>query len=149
MARLLQAGLRCAGEGRAQVHRAEHDPRQSFGQLATFLLLPAMPADIDRAIANTLFETLSAAEGKAGFSERPAGMYRFFRNGKSGVWRDQLSKGRSSACWLPMGSKWSVWGIRIEPRLLYSQSMGDRLVADGIVIGILCSISPKVVLAQN
>jgi hypothetical protein len=68
------------------------DPRQSFGQLATFLHLPATPADIDLAIANTSFEALSAAEGKAGFSERPAGTDRFFRNGKSGVWRDQLNK---------------------------------------------------------
>ncbi|MEY4697442.1 MAG: hypothetical protein RIT14_1870 [Pseudomonadota bacterium] len=67
------------------------DPATSFGRLASFLRLPVGQADLDRAIANTSFTALSEAEGRAGFSERPLGTDRFFRSGRSGVWKDCLS----------------------------------------------------------
>jgi aryl sulfotransferase len=67
-------------------------PEEHFGQLAGFLDLPTDPELIDQAAANTRFEKLRAKEdAEGGFHERPEGCERFFRSGRSGEGREQLS----------------------------------------------------------
>jgi hypothetical protein len=67
-------------------------PEQHFARLAEFLNLPNEPALIRQAVMNTRFETLRAKEEEeGGFHERPEGCERFFRSGRSGEGREQLS----------------------------------------------------------
>lgn len=66
-------------------------PTEAFSDLARFLGLNP-PADrIARALQFSSFETLRELEEKAGFAERARHQQRFFRSGKSGGWRDELS----------------------------------------------------------
>ena len=68
-------------------------PFKSFGALSKFLGLPKEPARIKRAIKFSSFRELKAQEDKGGFVEaRPDGKARFFREGKVGAWREELSK---------------------------------------------------------
>jgi len=67
-------------------------PEQGFQRLATFLELPADSDLIAAATLNTRFDKLRAKEDEeGGFQERPSGCERFFRSGRSGEGREQLS----------------------------------------------------------
>jgi hypothetical protein len=67
-------------------------PEGQFSRLAEFLELPAESGLIAAAAANTRFEKLRAKEAEeGGFHERPEGCERFFRSGRSGEGREQLS----------------------------------------------------------
>ena len=68
------------------------EPQLQFSQLARFLELPEQPELIAEAVRNTSFQKLQAKEDKeGGFSERPDGCDRFFRSGRSGEGREQLT----------------------------------------------------------
>lgn len=67
------------------------DPVTSFTQAAQFLAVPHRPEQIDKAIRFSDFNELSRQEEQKGFRERPPKTERFFRQGKSGDWRDKLS----------------------------------------------------------
>ena len=68
------------------------EPQLQFSQLARFLELPAEPELIAEAVRNTSFQTLRAKEEQeGGFHERPDGCERFFRSGRSGEGREQLT----------------------------------------------------------
>ena len=68
------------------------EPQLKFSQLARFLELPEQPEFIAEAVRNTSFQKLQAKEDKeGGFSERPDGCDRFFRSGRSGEGREQLT----------------------------------------------------------
>ena len=67
-------------------------PEREFQRLAVFLELPADSGLMAAAVANTRFDKLRAKEEKeGGFQERPPGCERFFRSGRSGEGRQQLS----------------------------------------------------------
>jgi hypothetical protein len=67
-------------------------PEREFQRLAAFLELPADPDLIAAATLNTHFDKLRAKEDEeGGFQERPPGCERFFRSGRSGEGREQLS----------------------------------------------------------
>jgi aryl sulfotransferase len=67
-------------------------PDAQFSLLARFLDLPKDDDLIAQAVVNTRFEKLKAKEEQeGGFRERPDGCERFFRSGRSGEGRDQLS----------------------------------------------------------
>jgi hypothetical protein len=67
-------------------------PEREFQRLATFLELSADSSLIAAAAVNTRFEKLRAKENdEGGFQERPPGCERFFRSGRSGEGREQLS----------------------------------------------------------
>jgi hypothetical protein len=67
-------------------------PEREFQRLATFLELSADSGLIAAAALNTRFEKLKAKENdEGGFQERPPGCERFFRSGRSGEGREQLS----------------------------------------------------------
>ena len=68
-----------------------HDPITTFTEAARFLQQPDDPARIEKAIRFSDFKVLSQQEAEKGFKERPPKTERFFRQGKSGDWRDKLS----------------------------------------------------------
>lgn len=90
----------------AQPHRALHvmryedmlaRPAETFAGLVQFLRLPAEPERIRRAIELSSFDKLSKLEEEQGFIERSKSQKRFFRRGKSGGWREQLTPAQVEA----------------------------------------------------
>jgi len=68
-------------------------PTHQFSRLAAFLELPNDEELIKQAVQNTSFEKLKAKEvAEGGFHERPDGCERFFRSGRSGEGREQLTQ---------------------------------------------------------
>ncbi len=70
------------------------DARRETGRLARFLDLDASDDRIARAVSACRFESLRSAEAR-GFIERPSGMDRFFRQGRSGAWRNALTEAQA------------------------------------------------------
>lgn len=68
----------------------EH-PSEVFGELATFLQLPVDRSRLEKAIAKASFKNLQEMEKEKGFRERPEHAEKFFREGKSGQWKHQLT----------------------------------------------------------
>ena len=65
---------------------------QTFAALCTFLRWPDEPERRRKAISFSGFQELSGQEKNTAFKEQPAGASTpFFRQGKSGVWRDSLT----------------------------------------------------------
>jgi LPS sulfotransferase NodH len=70
----------------------KRDPHKAFGKLVKFLGMPKDPAGLKRAIKHASFRELSRQEQKDSFVEaRPDGTTPFFRKGKAGSWREELS----------------------------------------------------------
>jgi len=67
------------------------DPETSFSRILDFLDAPSDTARRDRAIAASSFSELQSQEDRTGFVEKSTGGTRFFRTGKTEVWRDALS----------------------------------------------------------
>jgi hypothetical protein len=67
-------------------------PLETFGALARWLKQPATKAQLEAAIEASSFERLKAQEDEKGFKEKPKHAERFFREGRSGQWRDVLSE---------------------------------------------------------
>jgi hypothetical protein len=67
------------------------DPSTTLAGVAKFCGFEATPAAIAAAVENSDFSRLSDREAESGFLERPAGMARFFRTGRAGNWRTELS----------------------------------------------------------
>ena len=67
------------------------DPVQTFTAAARFLKLPADHDLIEKAIRFSDFRELSRQEKERGFREKPPKTERFFRQGKSGDWRNKLT----------------------------------------------------------
>jgi len=77
--------------------------------LLDFLSVRPDPAKLARAIKATTFEAMRKQEETLGFTERPAGMQRFFAKGQAGVWREDLTPaqvGRLRAAFLPALERW-------------------------------------------
>ena len=66
-------------------------PLATFTAACRFLELPLDQARIKKAIAFSDFKVLSQQEKQHGFKERPPQTQQFFRQGKSGDWRDKLT----------------------------------------------------------
>lgn len=67
------------------------DTATHFARAAVHLGLPADPARIARAVRHSRFEELARQEREQGFRERPPEAGRFFRSGRAGGGREQLS----------------------------------------------------------
>jgi len=67
-------------------------PEVHFARVVKFLGIPASKTQIERAIRFSSFDRLQKQEAEQGFIERPEKSERFFRGGKSGVWREALSR---------------------------------------------------------
>lgn len=68
-----------------------NDPVATFTRAARFLHLPDDSARVEKAIRFSEFKVLARQEEENGFKERPPKTERFFRQGKSGGWRDKLA----------------------------------------------------------
>jgi len=66
------------------------DPERELTTLASFLAIPATPADVTRAVDFSRFEELRAQESDHGFREGSARADRFFRRGRVGTGFDEL-----------------------------------------------------------
>ena len=67
-------------------------PYKTFAALSRFLGLPEEKARIHRAIRFSAFREMKKQESESGFVEaRPDGKAKFFRSGKAGGWRKELS----------------------------------------------------------
>ncbi len=82
-------------------HRAIHVMRYEdmlentalvFGALARHLLLAPTAEQLDLAIQRSSFDELKKQEDEAGYREKPDSAERFFRAGKAGEWRHQLTR---------------------------------------------------------
>jgi hypothetical protein len=67
-------------------------PERNFALLARFLRLTPSEAQLQRSIAKSSFAELSRQEKERGFNERPSAAQQFFRIGRSGQWREVLSR---------------------------------------------------------
>jgi sulfotransferase family protein len=68
-----------------------HEPKKTFGALARHLLFKPDDAQLADAIDRSSFERLREQEEKDGFRERPEKAERFFREGRTGQWKDVLT----------------------------------------------------------
>jgi hypothetical protein len=66
-------------------------PAPTFGAVARFLGIDTSRERLMRAVRFSSFKVLKAQEKKSGFVERTPAQQSFFRAGKSGGWRKQLS----------------------------------------------------------
>ena len=67
------------------------DPRKAFGGLARHLLLDCTPGQLAQAVESSSFEKLQEQENKEGFVEKPKVAERFFREGRTGQWKERLT----------------------------------------------------------
>jgi hypothetical protein len=67
-------------------------PLSAFRGCVEFLGLDAGVAEIERALAFSSFSALSAQEKSSGFRERSPAARSFFRKGKAGDWRENLTE---------------------------------------------------------
>ncbi|MDX2104048.1 MAG: sulfotransferase domain-containing protein [Alphaproteobacteria bacterium] len=67
-------------------------PELSFARAVKFLELPEDEARLTKAIAFSKFERVKQQEQERGFREKPPNTPAFFRQGKSGGWRQELTE---------------------------------------------------------
>ena len=67
-------------------------PAETFGTIARHVLMKHTAEQLGAAIAQSSFATLRVLEEESGFSERPANVKRFFREGGHGQWRGLLTQ---------------------------------------------------------
>ena len=68
------------------------DPVTHFNKATRFSQISHTKEELEKAIQETQFEKLKQQESKARFAETPNHSNQFFRKGRSGSWREYLSK---------------------------------------------------------
>ena len=80
------------------------DTEKAMRGLLAFLQAPVRDGPLRRAIRMSSFKELQKQEATRGFKERPGDVDKFFRKGKSGSWREELTPaqvGRIREAFLP------------------------------------------------
>ncbi len=67
------------------------EPVRAFGSICRFLGMPVQQPHLERAITFSSFDVLSGQEAEVGFREQLNTSTRFFRKGRIGSWREELS----------------------------------------------------------
>ena len=67
------------------------DARAVFTRILETLGMQVNSARLERALTFSAFEELAGQEARTGFTERPPHSERFFRQGRSGAWREELT----------------------------------------------------------
>lgn len=70
----------------------KHSPLETFSKIVEYLNLSYNKGEIQTALHHCDFSKLQQQEAEIGFSNRPYGGDKFFRQGKANVWRDKLAK---------------------------------------------------------
>jgi len=68
-----------------------HSPEETFTTVVRAVGLPVEPARVQKAIDFSRFDRLQAQEANEGFKERRPDSKSFFRKGKAGSWREELT----------------------------------------------------------
>ena len=68
------------------------DPGATFEAILRFAGLKPDAGRVARAVAHSRFDRLRAQEERIGFDEKPLSCCSFFRAGRTGTWRDVLSR---------------------------------------------------------
>ncbi len=71
------------------------NPEDTFGKLARFLYMQPTEDQLKTAIHRVSFRHLQEQEAAHGFREKPDRAKQFFREGRAGQWRDQLSRSQA------------------------------------------------------
>ena len=71
-------------------------PLETFSRAAHFAGLSESPEQIQKAIQNSSFDVLQKQEQTQGFREKPHKTLPFFRKGKVGSWREELSPAQAA-----------------------------------------------------
>lgn len=71
------------------------NPEDTFGKLARFLYMQPTEDQLKTAIHRASFRRLQEQEAAHGFREKPDRAKQFFREGRAGQWRDQLSRSQA------------------------------------------------------
>lgn len=66
-------------------------PTETFGQIADHVMMKYTPEQLAEAIERSSFAKLKAQEERSGFREKLDTADRFFREGRSGQWREKLT----------------------------------------------------------
>jgi hypothetical protein len=101
-------------------------PVETFGGLVQFLRLPVGRERLQRAIDLSSFDSLRQKEEKHGFAERSEKSKRFFREGKSGGWRNTLTPAQVEkvvAAHESQMRRFGYWPIRDWPALPQAASL--------------------------
>ena len=72
-------------------------PRRAFAAVCAFLKMPKDEARLRRAIRHSSFRVLAEQEREHGFVERARGADAFFRRGRAGSWREELTPAQVEA----------------------------------------------------
>lgn len=72
-------------------------PRRAFGEVCAFLKMPKDEARLRQAIRHSSFKVLAGQERERGFVERARGAEAFFRRGRAGSWREELTQAQAEA----------------------------------------------------
>jgi hypothetical protein len=68
-----------------------HDPLNTFGTAVSFMGLEKTAEEIEKAIHESCFEKLKEQEEERGFMEKNRKSESFFRSGKAGGWKNELT----------------------------------------------------------
>ena len=90
------------------------DPTKVFSGVVKHLKMQASPEQIEKAIADSSFESLKAQEQSTGFQERPGTARAFFRSGRAGEWRERLSSEQVAAIAIPNEAPMRRFGYWLE-----------------------------------
>ena len=69
-------------------------PVETFSKIASFVGRDPSPERLNQVIENSSFERSREQEDKKGFIERSLKTEKFFREGRSGQWRERLTRGQ-------------------------------------------------------
>lgn len=89
------------------------EPERYFGRIIRFLSAPGTavaPDRLRRAIDFSSFSTLAGQEAKEGYRAGGPSGEKFFRAGKAGGWREELSPAQAAAIWAAHGGVMEKFG---------------------------------------
>jgi len=105
-------------------------PEEVFSELALFLQLPVEKDRLDTAIAKASFKNLQEMEKEKGFRERPEHAEKFFREGKAGQWRQELTLNQIKRVVRAHGEQMDRFGyLRQAEDFLRNPAAGRRATA--------------------
>ncbi len=93
------------------------DPNAGFAQLALFLEgRPADPERVERAVRHSDFKLVQRQEREHGFREQVRAGRAFFRRGRAGAWRQDLSRGQINRVIADHGEVMEMFGYDTSGR---------------------------------
>jgi hypothetical protein len=98
------------------------EPAKTFGGLARHLLFAPTEQQLTDAIKASSFSELRAQEDKDGFRERPENAERFFREGRTGQWKEILTRDQIDRIVKDHGEQMARFGYLPEQQVDLSRS---------------------------